>query len=358
MGVLNKKTNRIAVAAVAALGEAHALNFYYAFGIKTPPIKPDSLSWKLHGNSDYGPMTWNFVARMFAPNEVCTPKAKDLGSTPPTHLGKGGVGAVQSISLELWYPDGARSCVSRPVFAQKTVEANYEAMRVTKMVIKKMFLSPLSTFQQGVVPILATRTVGYNLEVVMPKAIGSLSDLLKSRIANWNLQNNPLLAQQLIQDIRGGIMFMHDKNVAHLDIKPDNILLFEEKNSQTKVLRAKLADFDFAEDLSQTTGTKSEAEAREAGRGFAGTPGYVSLELPQMARFIEMDHGDRLVSDVLKDADWWAFRCVNYEVASAIFSRQPTKLFPPVWRQSEFQRFSHEWKQIVVRKVGRDFGIE
>jgi serine/threonine protein kinase len=62
---------------------------------------------------------------------------------------------------------------------------------------------------------------------------GSLESIIKNKSKYESLSSKQLF--QIIYDSASGIGFLHSKQVVHLDIKPDNILLDEH-------FRAKIAD--------------------------------------------------------------------------------------------------------------------
>ncbi|XP_071838873.1 testis-specific serine/threonine-protein kinase 3-like [Apostichopus japonicus] len=80
--------------------------------------------------------------------------------------------------------------------------------------------------------------VGKNPVMVMEHAMGgTLATLIRT---NRKLRND--LATKLTNQLAKAIIFLHNHNIAHCDIKSENILLDGEKN-------VKLCDFGFAEDV-------------------------------------------------------------------------------------------------------------
>lgn len=79
--------------------------------------------------------------------------------------------------------------------------------------------------------------INESLFIVMELASGSLSDYVKN---NRPLTEND--AKQFFRQIVSGIHFMHSKGVSHNDLKLGNVLMFEGKTPETKVL-LKITDF-------------------------------------------------------------------------------------------------------------------
>ena len=123
MIVLSKK-----LFAAAALGEAHALNFSYAFGFKKHDWTKES-EWTF-----FSELTREHVVPSFASDVDCT--SGGVGDGEKTkYLGQGSFGAVHTTSIEVQDKKDGHPCVKRPILAQKTMEDTKETKDVTKMVI-------------------------------------------------------------------------------------------------------------------------------------------------------------------------------------------------------------------------------
>jgi eukaryotic-like serine/threonine-protein kinase len=115
------------------------------------------------------------------------------------------------------------------------------------------------------------------------------------------------IARQLSQ----ALLAVHDASVIHCDVKPENIIVAQDRRGQTHL---KLIDFDSARWLDHDAGRS--AAVVPLGTAY-GTPGYVAPELLDGA-------------DVDARADLWSFGALLYELA--------TGALPPsgpwrVWRQ-------------------------
>ena len=87
-----------------------------------------------------------------------------------------------------------------------------------------------------------------------------------------------------------GVGFMHSKNIAHRDLKLDNILLIENKTKEEVPFIIKIIDFGF----SVTTEKPSKQ--------FCGTPSYMA---PEIVKKIEYDP---------KATDIWALGILAYRM--------------------------------------------
>jgi serine/threonine protein kinase len=68
------------------------------------------------------------------------------------------------------------------------------------------------------------------------------SDLLQYIIANRKLQ--PEVAKQIFLEICKAVQYCHSKGIAHLDLKPENVLLKFNRNKE--IINVKICDFGFA----------------------------------------------------------------------------------------------------------------
>ncbi|CAO3696991.1 unnamed protein product [Rhizopus microsporus] len=111
------------------------------------------------------------------------------------------------------------------------------------------------------------------------------------RLAPFDLN----IAQHYAAEILLAIEHIHHQGVIHRDIKPENILLDDN-------MHIKITDFGSAKILSDQQQQQVQDDS-ESARSFVGTAEYVSPEL--------------LSSEpVSKEADYWAFGCVIYQMLS------------------------------------------
>jgi hypothetical protein len=105
----------------------------------------------------------------------------------------------------------------------------------------------------------------HEIWMLMPLADGG-----SLRPAMGRLRSDPILCLRLLCHVAEAVVFMHEQGSAHLDIKPDNVLLDDTTQS------AVLADLGLVQQVRYTLGSALPSVAR----GF-GTPGYAPPE--QMA---------------------------------------------------------------------------
>ncbi|KAF9038770.1 kinase-like protein [Hymenopellis radicata] len=113
----------------------------------------------------------------------------------------------------------------------------------------------------------------------------TLTSVIGHTATRSQMEDNPSIARFLFGCIALGVDFLHRHDIAHLDIKSDNILI-------SACGYPVLTDFGFSNPI---TGRKFKPDA--------GTPPYCPLE--------------RLLDDypwTLQGMDWWAVGCVLYEM--------------------------------------------
>ena len=119
------------------------------------------------------------------------------------------------------------------------------------------FLSRIESLDNHTIPILYEVALGTKAVLVMPDRF-ILSDVATSVFENSG--NN--LASQFL----AGVRFMHQQNVAHLDLKPDNILI------TSTSLQLYICDYDLS---AQVAGLDSWMT------GYQGTPGWTAPEITE-----------------------------------------------------------------------------
>jgi serine/threonine protein kinase len=104
--------------------------------------------------------------------------------------------------------------------------------------------------------------------MVMPKAQGSLNDVLSGKIRLEKGGGKPRVAQQLLS----ALVFLHDNGIMHRDVKPDNVLLDAD-------LRPVLCDFSLAVFVNHSRrGTEEDGEG-PTHTGDIGTAVYMAPEV-------------------------------------------------------------------------------
>ena len=82
------------------------------------------------------------------------------------------------------------------------------------------------------------------ITVYSPKAIGTLDVVLKT------LGDAPLVKNKLISDLLSGVKAMHDNGYIHQDLKPQNLLIYQD---EAGIYTLKLADFGEAKQVTDTS---------------------------------------------------------------------------------------------------------
>lgn len=129
-----------------------------------------------------------------------------------------------------------------------------------------------------ILPYLMSKPFKQNkISIYSPKAIGTLDEFSKMPQCTY------FIKQKLILDIMLGLKDLHDNGYIHQDIKPQNILVFKEKNTYI----AKLIDFGLT-----TLECKSKSKKPLA------TFGY---ESPEISRYYALRRKDPLYSHFHRD---------------------------------------------------------
>eukprot|EP00475_Leptophrys_vorax_P032883 TRINITY_DN51256_c0_g2_i1.p1 TRINITY_DN51256_c0_g2~~TRINITY_DN51256_c0_g2_i1.p1 ORF type:complete len:346 (+),score=79.48 TRINITY_DN51256_c0_g2_i1:88-1038(+) len=117
--------------------------------------------------------------------------------------------------------------------------------------------------------------------IAMERCAGTLLDFLKSFHFS-NLEEYEALIWKVLQHISSALAFLHCQNIAHLDIKPENILIQVLPSEEREAFVCKLGDFSEAQVLS------SDAQVDLWDKG--GDPRYMAPEI--------LNSGPLLSSDV------------------------------------------------------------
>lgn len=130
--------------------------------------------------------------------------------------------------------------------------------------------------------------IGDNPYLVMPYCPQSVGDMVGS-LDEANLW-------RFIRDVASGLAYLHDNDIIHRDIKPDNILLDEQGNYV-------ITDFGLSTKIRSTLRRASTRQMNDS-HDQSGTISYMAPEM-FMAR-----------PQVVKATDIWAFGATIYEVAT------------------------------------------
>ncbi|KAH0545481.1 hypothetical protein FGG08_000482 [Glutinoglossum americanum] len=108
-------------------------------------------------------------------------------------------------------------------------------------------------------------------------AVSTLSTYLALTpwVQRWDVR------QHLALDIAAGLAIMHQFNIVHGDVKPDNVLIFKQDNPKAPFV-AKLSDFGVCIDM-QTADSELTPES------YRGTPAWTG---PEVGNFVESKYGE------------------------------------------------------------------
>jgi serine/threonine protein kinase len=223
-------------------------------------------------------------------------------------LGGGGFGSVCSCVYH-----GTPHAVKR-IAIEQLMDSGRPASMIARMVLDEI-TAMLRLRHRRLVQLAALCFVAEGVPVLEPDAeapqeldfheiwmLMPLADGGSLRPAMGQLRGNPVLCMRLLSHVAEAVVFMHEQGSAHLDIKPDNVLLDDTMQS------AVLADLGLVQQARYTLGSVLPSGAR----GF-GTPGYAAPE--QMATT-----GDVVLKP---SADLFAFGVMALELLTGM---QATKI--------------------------------
>jgi serine/threonine protein kinase len=193
-------------------------------------------------------------------------------------LGKGGFGSVYACDYH-----GTPHAVKR-IAIEQLMAGGMPASIIARMALDEI-TAMLRLRHRRLVQLAALCFVAEGAPVLEPDAeapqqldyheiwmLMPLADGGSLRPAMNRLRGNPVLCMRLLSHVAEAVVFMHEQGSAHLDIKPDNVLLDDATDPRSAVL----ADLGLVQQVRYTLGSALPSVAR----GF-GTPGYAPPE--QMA---------------------------------------------------------------------------
>ena len=215
-------------------------------------------------------------------------------------LGKGGYSSVKY---------AVRLSDAKIVAVKVTRSGRYSAIRTGEVKILKQFQgNPLivqlhgSACVDGVTEsailsaygsVLPGEKPGQKLYLLLDYyGLGSLMHVLKKERTSGTLTKKMILS--ILIDLALALKSVHEQNVLHADIKPDNLLVAS--SEATGQLRPVLADFGISRNLNE----ESDLTA------VTGTVGYIAPE--RYNEEIETDH------ELIKKSDVWSLGAVFYEI--------------------------------------------
>ena len=146
------------------------------------------------------------------------------------------------------------------------------------------------------------------------KRCSSLTSLLQFMDKEFDLKLFENIPPQVAQDVAEGLAYLHQKGIAHRDLKPDNILVTNQhyagldEADRAKMfhdipIKAKLTDFGESKDSFIQTQTLVESRTRGVNRGTP--PVFIA---PEFHSGLNVEAN----LEELKQADMWAFGLIIY----------------------------------------------
>ncbi|KAM3722892.1 Inhibitor of nuclear factor kappa-B kinase subunit epsilon [Dirofilaria immitis] len=178
--------------------------------------------------------------------------------------------------------------------------------KFTKVEIKKQMDSPY------VVKFIASDTIGQKdmnepqqMVLIMELADGSVRDELKKLENMFGLPYQILL--QLIDHLEKGLSYLNSRKIAHRDVKPENLLIFNKSGRMT----FKLCDFG---------GSRFLTDNFQPLHSICGTLGYLNeYSTANLAR------QTTALSYTKDECDLWSVGCTLFECATGILPFVPAK---------------------------------
>lgn len=154
----------------------------------------------------------------------------------------------------------------------------------------------------------------FSYNFLFPLAAGSLRQLFHNEL------NNPVITKatgtlwQQLEGLASAIAFLHDKCIAHRDVKPANILLYE--NHEAMTLTAKIADFGLA--IGAKDKPRLELGTLDARSAFKYDPPEVRQAVGNQASAIAEGVTTTTTFEQLWMADIWKLAAVYTETLSPL----------------------------------------
>lgn len=150
---------------------------------------------------------------------------------------------------------------------------------------------------------------------------------VRQLISNCNGKVGEDIARIIMLQVFSALEFCHSLNVAHRDIKPDNILVVN-WTSQASELKIKISDFGFSKDAGVQSGPKTKI----------GTPFYVAPEIINLEDTNE-NHANPVRYDGCK-ADCWSCGILLYFMATGN---------QPFWDSNKTFVRNKDWHELTRR---------
>ena len=152
----------------------------------------------------------------------------------------------------------------------------------------------------------------HNVYVVMSKAHIDLFDYVCHLDPTEDVVSNGTMVRECMIGILGGLDYLHINGIAHMDLKPENVLITEDVSPNCLTRHhIQLCDFGFGE-------VAATPLDRCPIRHFVGTLGFYAPELTTLTNDLDGRH-----------ADMWSIGCLMVELTQGL---------PPTWMETYAKR--------------------
>lgn len=183
-------------------------------------------------------------------------------------LGSGQFGKVYAAISEYKKDDGDQGLWSGvPVAIKEISKARFDLRQQAKLKNEANILSHLD--HPGVIILERVHDLPDKIYIVMEQLE---DDMLEMIVSTPEKRLNERITKFLTYQILEALKYLHGKNIAHCDLKPENVLLVERRSQFPQI---KLCDFGFAKIIEENSFRSS----------LVGTPAYLAPEVVKGERY-------------------------------------------------------------------------
>lgn len=183
-------------------------------------------------------------------------------------LGSGQFGKVYAAISEWKAEDASKGLWSGvPVAIKEISKARFDLRQQAKLKNEANILSRLD--HQGVIILERVHDLPDKIYIVMEQLE---DDMLEMIVSTEEKRLNERITKFLTYQILEALKYLHAQNIAHCDLKPENVLLVERRSQFPQI---KLCDFGFAKIIEENSFRSS----------LVGTPAYLAPEVVKGERY-------------------------------------------------------------------------